>query len=164
MSGIENMKLKAKLSIDEMHETKSVGKPESQQDGHPAIQPSSHLTNHLANQQSIPQILMDPHVTETKAVRRNEKSASLAPKDLDNQQNGQTGNFSKKQQSTTYTPQNSQNSPDLRYKMTFTLSEKMHKAFNHLHAKRTLNGCPIEKSNLMCEIIEYFVTMHEELN
>lgn len=61
-----------------------------------------------------------------------------------------------------YPPMKPQQSPkQSSYKMTFNLSEKAFKTFNDLYAKRMLKGCKTEKSDLICEAIEWLSKMEK---
>ena len=45
------------------------------------------------------------------------------------------------------------------YKMTFNLTEDVYKSFNDLYAHRMLQGRKTEKSEMICEAIEWLIKM-----
>lgn len=53
MSGIEEIKKKAKLSLDEMFDSQTVGKLETQKDGNPEKKEAGQPYNHTNNQPSV---------------------------------------------------------------------------------------------------------------
>jgi len=48
------------------------------------------------------------------------------------------------------------------YKMTFNLTEDIYKAFNDLYANRMLQGRKTEKSEMICEAIQWLIKMEDE--
>lgn len=107
MSGIDAIKQRTKLSLDEMYDNQPVGRLDNQKTSKPEPQQTS----------------------------------KPAP---------------------SYPPMKPQQSPkQASYKMTFNLSEKAFKLFNDLYAKRMLKGRKTEKSDLICEAIEWLAKMEK---
>lgn len=159
MSGIDGMKKKVKLSIDEMYDDKAVGQLDNQKDGNTEInqniQPAIQYENKLDNQ----------------TARNPTYQESIQPT---NHQAGQTSNHP---QESSQKYGSLQSEPGIRqmivlggrqqtpkvqtYKMTFNLSEDIYKAFNHLYAQRMIEGRKTEKSELICEAITWLIEMEK---
>ena len=127
MSGINEIKKKAKLSIEEMYDNQAVGKLDNQKENNPDNQETNHpdgkQINHTTNKQDVGVVV---------------KSAAI---------------FATAKQQTKKIPV---------YKMTFNLTEDVYKAFNDLYANRMLQGRKTEKSEMICEAIQWLVKMEEE--
>jgi len=177
MSGIDAIKKKAKLSMDEMYEDQPVGKPgiqnneqqdiqnNSQTDIHMNIKPTSHT---LGNQKIQPSIQSGKIQTQTTfqdtiipkvdlrlqhAVNQNPTSEFHVNREIDQVLTRQPVNLPSSQ---------TQASKMQTYKMTFNLPENVYKAFNDLYAQRMLQGRKTEKANLICEAIDWLVKMENQ--
>ncbi len=144
MSGISEIKKKAKLSIDEMYDNQPVGKLDNQKEGKPeskqTIQPASQLENKPDSHQTG-----SPSFQEVSQALNNKAGHTTI------QQNGKLETNPGVKQETTRpttifptTKQQTQKTPT--YKMTFNLTEDIYKAFNDLYANRMLQGRKTEKS------------------
>lgn len=161
MSGINEIKKKAKLSMDEMYDNQPVGKlekqktkkPKTQQTNQPTVQleikpdlqspgnPSSQETNqHIGHKAGHP--TNQPH--GNLETHLDIKQDYQAPK--------QTSIFPTTKQQTLKIPT---------YKMTFNLTEDIYKAFNDLYANRMLRGRKTEKSEMICEAIQWLIKMEQ---
>lgn len=162
MSGISEIKKKAKLSIDEMYDNQPVGKLDNQKDGKPeskqTIQPEVQLENkpdsHPAGSPSFQEISQSlnnkaGHTT----IQQNGKLETNSDVKQETQTTRQTTIFPT-------TKQQIQKIPT--YKMTFNLTEDIYKAFNDLYANRMLQGRKTEKSEMICEAIQWLIKMEEE--
>ena len=162
MSGISEIKKKAKLSIDEMYDNQAVGKLDNQKDGKPESkqtnQPEVQVENKPDSQpagspsfQEISQSLNNKagHTT----IHQNGKMESQPDVKPEPQPARQPTILSSKQ---------SKNQKIPTCKMTFNLREDIHKAFNDLYANRILQGRATEKSEMICEAIQLLITMEEE--
>jgi len=162
MSGISEIKKKAKLSIDEMYDNQSVGKLDNQKEGKPeskqTIQPASQLENKP-----------DSHPPGSPSFQEISQSLNNKAGHTTIQQNGKLEtNPDVKQETQTIRPttifpttkQQTQKIPT--YKMTFNLTEDIYKAFNDLYANRMLQGRKTEKSEMICEAIQWLIKMEEE--
>lgn len=160
MSGIKEIKEKAKLSIDEMFDNQSVGKVENHFNGNPTNQPSIQPPNHPNNQLDYnPTSETAFHSTKSKqptskpTSQLNTKPENQLNVKVENQQETKVPEFAMKPQQS-YKPAS--------YKMTFNLTEDAYKAFNDLYAKRMLQGKKTEKSDLICEAIQWLIQMEEQ--
>lgn len=172
MSGIKNLKEKSKIQLDEMFENKPVGKPENQQDGKEEIkQPIQLDTQQIIN--PLSQLINKPEVQQVGQVTAREV-LSTAAHQSSQPEIQPTGNLEThldvkpEIQMSRYTsiflakqPQN-QKLPT--YKMTFNLTEEIYKGFNDLYARRMLQGRKTEKSEMICEAIQWLIKMEEEQN
>lgn len=169
MSGIKNIKEKSKMHLDEMFDSKSVGKPDIQKDGNPeakqttqpdvqqSINPVIHTAAHPEIQPSVPPSFQQaaiplPHPvghTAIHPVGRMEAQEDIRP---EIQPSRQPSIFSTKQ---------SKNQKIQTYKMTFNIREDIHKAFHDLYANRILQGRATEKSEMICEAIQLLISMEE---
>lgn len=139
-AGISEIKKKAKLSLDEMYDDIPVGvldnqkenKPEKQLSNNPAIQ---HSNSPIQVQADEPQ-KTQPDLEQIS--HSSHASASL---------------FTSSKQPLQKIPT---------YKMTFNLSEGVYKAFNNLYANRMIQGRKTEKSEMICEAIQWLIKMEEE--
>jgi hypothetical protein len=162
MSGISEIKKKAKLSIDEMYDSQSVGKMDNQKEGKPeskqTIQPASQLENKP-----------DTHPTGSPSFQEISQSLNNKAGHTTIHQNGKLEtNPDVKQETqttrpTTIFPTTKQQIQKIQtYKMTFNLTEDIYKAFNDLYANRMLQGRKTEKSEMICEAIQWLIKMEEE--
>ncbi len=142
MSGINEIKKKAKLSIDEMYDNQTVGnldvheeiKTEKKQSGQTEVQPDDQTTNKEANHFSDK---LENHVNHKQDLQSNRHSSLF----LSSKQLAQKAHT---------------------YKMTFNLTEEMYKAFNDLYANRMLQGRKTEKSEMICEAIQWLIKMEKK--
>ncbi|WP_042279758.1 hypothetical protein [Candidatus Protochlamydia sp. R18] len=162
MSGISEIKKKTKLSIDEMYDNESVGEMGKHKNGKmeskPSIQPAEHLSNnpdfHFTSNSFIQQSRKTVmHKTGQANIHQNGKLESHSDIRQGSRIAGQTNAFPTAKQQT-------QKSPT--YKMTFNLTEDIYKAFNDLYATRMLKGRKTEKSEMICEAIQWLIKMEEE--
>lgn len=152
MSGINEIKRKAKLSIDEMYDKPTVGiienqeteKPENQQPGKPEI----HSNENSSPMQIQEEISLENHKNVRFSTEQSEKN-EINPM---HQTIQQATIFPKNLQTTQKIPT---------YKMTFNLSEKAYKTFNDLYAKRMLMGRKTEKSEMICEAIQWLLEVDQ---
>jgi hypothetical protein len=199
MTGIEELKKKTKLSMDEMYEI-SIEKVDNQKDGKPDNQPDNPTTkpqvsrttvnpankkngkvtaqlnnqpafqepNHLdyqeveqpesqVNQRSEAQA---PNFSETHIHRR---KTEPAPGSLETPINRKWGeqDQTEKGATRTFITKGPYPQKPATFKMTFNLTEEIYKAFNDLYAKRMLQGRKTEKSELICEAIQWLIQMEE---
>jgi hypothetical protein len=181
MSGIEELKQKTKISMDEMYEDQPVGKMEkkisgqtdSQLAGQMGNQPSNHPTknppikkfekeskqtnNHPRNQEA-----KQPE-SWTSGQPVNQLASKLA-KQLNEQPDVHESGLMDTQitrQPSVYPVKQMQPQKMSTCKMTFNLTEDIYKAFNDLYAKRMLQGRKTEKSELICEAIQWLIKMEE---
>ncbi len=163
MSGLHEIKKKAKLSIDEMYDFQPVGKLDNQKDGNPEIIPVNqpekiHLQNnpdsHPTGNPSF-QELVQPHSYKVgQTITHQSGKLETNPEIKQEPQNiRQTAVYPT-------TKQQIQKIPT--YKMTFNLTEDIYKAFNDLYANRMLQGRKTEKSEMICEAIQWLIKMEEE--
>ena len=143
MSGINKLKKKTKLSMNEMYDNQSVGELDNQKESKMEVNQSGQPDNQLANKLLI-----------------QEDSYLLSNKD-EHPIINQSGNITNKQ-SVQVKKQIMKKSPT--YKMTFNLKEDIYKSFNDLYAKRMLKGCKTEKSEMICEAIQWLIQMEENSN
>ena len=141
MSGIKAIKEKAKLSIDEMFENQTVGKMETRLNGNTSNQKEIHPAGQPDNQ-----------------VNGNPINKNIDVK-TENQLNGKM--VKQENIPANFKPKPQQSSKPASYKMTFNLTEESYKAFNDLYAKRMLQGRKTEKSDLICEAIQWLIQMEE---
>lgn len=162
MPGIDDLKNKTKLSIDEMYDFQSVGKPDNQQTGKPEIQQELKQTTKKTakpiNVQTPPDALM-PNRFENQAILS--KPLPINPSETLSSQLGGMQEVQYDNQIAVFptTKQPPQKIPT--YKMTFNLNESIFKAFNDLYAKRILQGRKTEKSELITEAIQWLLKMEE---
>ncbi|NNM43452.1 MAG: hypothetical protein HKM07_03835 [Chlamydiae bacterium] len=130
MSGIEEMKKRTKLSMEEMYDNPIAEKVEIQKNVSQERQKPIKTLNQESVKETI-QKLAHPEIQQPK----------------------QTDVFPVKQVQPQKAPT---------YKMTFMLTEDIYKAFNDLYAKRMLQGRKTEKSDLICEAIEWLIKMEGE--
>lgn len=180
MSGINELKErskkhletneKRKISLEEMIGNQTVGKPGNQEAGdlekkqpdHPesrkAINPSIRPKSKPASQPSASPGLQEDgnpnnHSSGQMAIHPSGKFETHVDVKPEVQLVRQSAVFPVKQQ---------QNQKIPTYKMTFNLREDIHKAFNDLYANRILRGCMTEKSEMICEAIQWLIKMEEE--
>lgn len=158
MSGINEIKKKAKLSIDEMYENKIVGKLDVHKDGNPDGNKSTQL-------EGLPPNHADPYQNNSSSLQEAEPAMTHGVDHPAIQMSGKVEN----------NPEVKPDSQVLRnpsaftqiklktptYKMTFNLTEEIYKSFNDLYANRMLQGRKTDKSELICEAIRWLVKMEE---
>lgn len=129
MSGIEEMKKRTKLSMEEMYDNPISEKAETQKNAIQERQKSRKPLNQESAKETLQQ-LVHPEIQQPK----------------------QTDVFPVKQVQPQKAPT---------YKMTFMLTEDIYKAFNDLYARRMLQGRKTEKSDLICEAVEWLIKMED---
>jgi hypothetical protein len=168
MSGINEIKKKAKLSIDEMYDNQMVGKLDIQKTNNPDVQPSRQpdiqmairTTSNLDSQQSRhpanhPSFQETNNPDNQKAGKKPNQLTGHPDIQLDHKENIDP----KKQSSLFPLAKQQQSQKTAIYKMTFNLTEDVYKAFNDLYANRMLEGRKTEKSEMICEAIEWLIKM-----
>ncbi|PJD94548.1 MAG: hypothetical protein CK425_11250 [Parachlamydia sp.] len=177
MSGIDAIKKKAKLSMDEMYEDKPVGKMGNQNNGQQDIQQNNQTVSHknikqpnnpLGNQIENPRIQQPSH-PENHLGQSNLIHEANNPNfgDLRMQQSNPEIHASREINSLTrpalnFSSSQTQSQKMQTYKMTFNLPENVYKAFNDLYAQRMLQGRKTEKANLICEAIDWLIKMEQQ--
>lgn len=157
MSGIKNLKEKSKIQLDEMFDSKPVGKPGIQKNGKEEIKESIHLDI----QQPINPIIQTTNNPETQPTsQKPTQPASQPPGKMENQPDGNPEIQMARQASVFSTKPHSPKEPT--YKMTFNLTQEIYKAFNDLYANRMHQGKKTEKSELICEAIQWLIKMEED--
>ena len=170
MSGIKNLKEKSKMKLDEMFDTKPVGKPDTQKDGKEEIKQTTQLdSQQIIN--PISQLLNKPDVQP--ASQPTHQETKLPPSQFSGQTASQPPGkletlldvkpeIQISRHTPTFPAKQPQNQKVPTYKMTFNLSEDVYKAFNDLYANRMLQGRKTEKSEMICEAIQWLIKMEEE--
>ncbi|MGH2612591.1 MAG: hypothetical protein ACRDFB_06025 [Rhabdochlamydiaceae bacterium] len=180
MSGINALKEKSKkhlethekhkMGLGEIFEDQTVGKPDNQKDGKPEVKQTNQLdiqksTNPVSQTATHPEVQPSsqtlsqqtisptPHLHGQPATHPVGKMEIQPDVNPDSQTSRQPTIFSTKQ------PKN-QKVPTT--KMTVNLREDIHKAFNDLYAHRILRGEAPEKSEMICEAIEWLIKMEEK--
>lgn len=162
MSGINEIKKKAKLSIDEMYDNQSVGKLDIQEETKPeskqSTQPTKQKVNKPEDQPAISpfnqeQAELDSH----KNGRKTNQPSGQPETQLDRKQD-----FQSIRQNSIFPASKQQTQKIPTYKMTFNLTEDIYKAFNDLYANRMLQGRKTEKSEMICEAIQWLIKMEDE--
>jgi ABC-type Zn2+ transport system substrate-binding protein/surface adhesin len=148
MSGIDKIKHKAKLSLDEMFDNQSVGLMENQEVVNPGNKQHGQPANHMIRQQDNHTLNQTNRQTDDQQNGKVDNHFYLKP---DNQTNIQS--FPIKKQQT---------QKEATYKMTFNLREEIYKSFNDLYAQRMLQGRKTEKSEMICEAIQWLIKMDKE--
>jgi len=144
MSGIDEIKKKAKLSIDEMYDNQSVGKLDNQ------------TTRHTDSHKDVPPTLRSnsntsEHINDDMLKKQNEQLVSQKYTSAETQKITETEKLM-------YRPKmRPQMIIEPTFKMTFNLPAEIYKAFNDLYAHRMLNGYKTEKSELICEAIKLLI-------
>jgi len=162
MSGINEIKKKAKLSIDEMYDNQPVGKldiqeeskPESKQTNHPTIQKANKPDDQPANS-PLEQEKSEPD--NQKPGRKVNQPTRQPEVQIDRKQD-----FQSIRQNSIFPTSKQQSQKIPTYKMTFNLTEDIYKAFNDLYANRMLQGRKTEKSEMICEAIQWLIKMEDE--
>lgn len=153
MSGISEIQKKAKLSMDELYEhpsnnkkqvptpkkqdIKQTNKLDIQTSSKPDIQPANQQAGsilkpkHLQTMPTTPSAPVNTEAQNTPSEQASKYLLATPPHKLPT------------------------------YKMTFILTEDSYKAFNDLYAKRMLKGCKTEKSEMICEAIDWLVKMED---
>ena len=162
MSGINEIKKKAKLSIDEMYDNQPVGKLDNQEErkpeikqatqppNHKEIKPDDQPTRNTSNQETIQ---TDNHKSDKKIIHPAVQPETQLDRKQEFQLNRPTSPFPMTKQQTQKVPT---------YKMTFNLTEDIYKAFNDLYANRMIQGRKTEKSEMICEAIQWLIKMEDE--
>lgn len=162
MSGINEIKKKAKLSIDEMYDNQPVGKLDNQEESKPEIKKTIHPIKQKENK---------PEEQTSDKPFNQEKNQPVGHKsgNKTNQPSGQPEiqldrkqDFQSIRQNSIFPTSKQQTQKVPTYKMTFNLTEDIYKAFNDLYANRMLKGCKTEKSEMICEAIQWLIKMENE--
>lgn len=132
-SGIEEIKIKTKLSLDEMYD--------NQLDGNPDIQINGNIEKKTTIHPSVQQELKPAEHSKNQSPMQVNEKMSVEDKKYFHSQ---------------ITPK------EPTYKMTFNLSPEIFKGFNDIYAKRLLNGRKTEKSELICEAIRLLIQTENE--
>lgn len=154
MSGIDAIKKKTKMSLDELYEEQAPRKldvqnsrdPETQQVVQPEVlQEEPQTISQLCD--PAPTNIVQPHraVMDNPQVVRQDV---LLDSNRGSHMNHQAQQYSLAKRSP---PQ------IVTYKMTFALPEDMYQAFNDLYARRMLEGRKTNKSEMICEAIQWLV-------
>lgn len=149
MSGISEIKKKAKLSMDEMYDVQPVGKLDNQEETSMNIQQSGHSVVPNNRKQDIPQAINSFNQELTNSIEMQDHNFDNKQKLLSN-----------KQRTTVPIAQYS-NQKIYPYKMTFCLTENTYRAFNDLYAQRMLQGRKTEKSEMFSEAIQLLLQNEE---
>jgi len=141
MSGINEITKKAKISLDEMYNNQPVGVLDNQLGGK--------LESKPANQNDVQPDNNTPSYPTKQQSNNKEPPHEIA-------QENQIIN-----PSTIYRKISQQKK--LTYKVTFNLTENIYKDFNDLYANRILQGRKTDKSEMICEAIQWLIKMDEQL-
>lgn len=153
MSGINEIKRKAKLSMDEMYDNQLVGKTEKKQTIKPETQKKNKLDSQPSNNISSKEVVRSiRHVDGKTTINQSENTETNPDTKQESQKMGQISIFLTQKQQTPKLPT---------YKMTFNLTADIYKAFNDLYANRILQGRKTEKSELISEAIQWLIQMEE---
>lgn len=162
MSGISDIKKKAKLSLDEMYDSQSVGKLDTQNDGKPDVKETSHPEIRIGsfpenqppgNPSAHESIQPVSHKSSLPTIRQ----AESLENNPDFRQDAQLA------RQTIFPNTRPQEQKIQTYKMTFNLTEDIYKSFNDLYAHRMLQGRKTEKSEMICEAIQWLIKMENRL-
>jgi hypothetical protein len=158
MSGINELKNKTKISLDEMYEDQASEKQNVQKDKSTTQQSSKTTKKSLKNENmeliNTPLQKKEIAPTHPKTELKHDFSAVNPNIPLDSHfLPNQESRFPSSKQQPYKLPT---------YKMTFTLSESIYKAFNDLYAKRMLQGRKTEKTELICEAIKWLIKMEDK--
>ena len=162
MSGINEIKKKAKLSIDEMYDNQPVGKRDNQKESKPEVKQTTQPVIQKENNQddqpsSKPFVQKVNQPTSHKASEKTIQPSEQLEIHLDRKQD-----FQSIRQSSPFPTSKQQTQKIPTYKMTFNLTEDIYKAFNDLYANRMLQGRKTEKSEMICEAIQWLIKMEDE--
>jgi len=161
MSGINEIKKKTKLTLDEMYGNQSVGNLNSQEE----IKQDNKQFNKTAfhgdaRQEPLKNEAILDHASDYvdthKAGNMDIHPSSPVEAHLSYKQD-----FQEKRNNAAETIVKQQQTKAITYKMTFSLTEEAHKAFNDLYALRMINGRKTEKSVLICEAIDLLTRMEK---
>lgn len=162
MSGIKNLKEKSKIQLDEMFDNKQVGKPEIQKNGKEESKQNPHLdTQQLMNPINKPE---DSSFIKAPPLSSIQFSNQMAPQPAEKTQPAPNlkSDVSRLRPSVMFSNKSIPNQKNPTYKMTFMLTEDIYKAFNDLYAHRMLQGRKTDKSDMICEAIQWLIKMEEE--
>lgn len=132
MSGIDNIKKKSKISLEEMFDNQQVVKTEIQENGNPEIR--ENVKTELSKNGN-------PDVREYGNTEKQEYR-----KKIDKMERNETYHFP--------SLKNGKTKEKMDCKLTFNVNEDTFKAFNEVYAKRILEGKKTDKSVLICEAIK----------
>lgn len=162
MSGINEIKKKAKLSIDEMYDNQSVGKMDNQEESKPEIKKTIHPTNRKENKAADQTPDKPFNQEKTQPVSHKSGNKTNQPSGQPEIQLDRKQDFQSIRQNSIFPTSKQQTQKVPTYKMTFNLTEDIYKAFNDLYANRMLKGCKTEKSEMICEAIQWLIKMENE--
>lgn len=162
MSGINEIKKKAKLSIDEMYDNQQVGKLDIQEESKPESKQPNQPTNQKANKpndqaNNSPLSQEESEPVDQKSGRKTNQPTRQPEVQIDRKQD-----FQSIRQNSIFPTSKQQSQKIPTYKMTFNLTEDIYKAFNDLYANRMLQGRKTEKSEMICEAIQWLIKMEDE--
>ena len=143
--------------MDEMYDDQPVGTLENKPAGQPDNQLTSPKTKSRPTQTNTP----TPRLPENQQAKKSSIQTTSFPEShtsskTENQENNFLANPHTRQ-SLFQTLPKPQKVPTC--KMTFNLTEDIYKAFNDLYAQRMLKGRKTEKSELICEAIQWLIKM-----
>jgi hypothetical protein len=151
MSGINKVKEKAKLSIDDMYEDLHAEKPKIEAGKAPEQltgKPATHLNGSEESHRAIV-----PQYEASKSTQNHIDQMEINQESYkDEPVNAQTEMISITKQR--------QKEPT--FKMTFNLSPNIYRDFNLLYATRLLEGRKSEKSEMICEAIQLLLKNENE--
>jgi hypothetical protein len=154
MSGIDAIKRKTKMSLDELYEEQPSRKLDVQNSKEPAIQQVDQPELPQEYSQPVPQ-LCDPapqNIIQPLGVMEDNTQIVRQDALLNSNQGSQMN-----QQTQQYIVAKRPPAKIVTYKMTFALPEDMYQAFNDLYARRMLEGRKTNKSEMICEAIQWLV-------
>ena len=162
----QEFKEKSKIQLDEMFDAKPVGKTETQKKGKEGTQQASHMDIQKNMNSAVHQDgNMDVQTAAQPSGLHNYFPTTHLPSHTENQQPRKLETHPESNQEVQLSRQPplfsiKQQSPKIAtYKMTFNLTEEIYKAFNDLYANRMLQGRKTEKSELICEAIQWLIKM-----
>ena len=159
MSGINELKKKAKMSIDEMYDNQSVGKEDNQKSENPESKKTTPTNNQAFINPAITPTLQKPNFSDDQIIGQ----ATINPSDKMENLSNEIPDTQQTRQQTIFPVKQSHNQKVPTYKMTFNLTEQIYKAFNDLYAHRILQGRKTDKSEIICEAIQWLIKMEEEI-
>ena len=162
MSGINEIKKKAKLSIDEMYENQTVGKLDIQEESKPENKQSNQPTKQKANKTDDQPATSPFNQEEDKPDNQKLGIKTSQPSRQPEIQLDRKQDFQSIRQNSIFPTSKQQSQKIPTYKMTFNLTEDVYKAFNDLYANRMLQGRKTEKSEMICEAIQWLIKMEDE--
>lgn len=142
-SGIENLKKKSKIKLDEMFSNKEAGYPETQEVRNQNQQNSAFSPTEVVKESEIQETNQLLTQATTLSLEKHEASVNI-------------------QSDPPLSINQSLNSKVPTHKMTFQLTAEIYKAFNNLYATRMLQGRKTDKSEMICEAIQWLLKKEED--